>query len=130
MIGSKSRQNPHPRGYLKRKKKKKEAALCVVMSKNVDEDSPPEAVSPSSSDSSEESTSSESEQTDDEDLLCVNISAPTGCDPPPKQFFRFRGKFVAKEFTVHGLDHPSLFCGVIGKYDQTTKKHEVNYQDD
>ena len=89
-----------------------------------EEDSCPELETPSDSDSNDGDT-----DTDDEDDLHGNIGAPTGCDPPPKQFFRFRGKFVAKAFAVDGQDHQSLFCGIIGNYDQTTKKHEVNYED-
>ena len=75
------------------------------------------------------STSSESEETDDEDLLHVHIGAPTGCDPPPKQFFRLRDKYVAKLFAVDGQDHKSLFCGTVGTYNQQKKQHAVNYED-
>lgn len=70
------------------------------------------------------------EDTDDEDVLHGNIGPPVGCDPPPKQWFRLRGKFVAKEFTVTGQEHLSLFCGVVDSYNQTTKKHDVNYEDE
>ena len=91
------------------------------------EDSCPEAIDVETSSSDE--SSSDLDDTDDEDDLHGNIGAPTGCDPPPKQFFRFRGKFVAKTFAVDGQDHQSLFCGVVGNYDQTTKKHQVNYED-
>ena len=58
-----------------------------------------------------------------------NIGAPVGCDPPPKQFFRFRGKFVAKTFAVDDQEFDSLFVGVVGNYIQSTKKHQVNYED-
>ena len=37
-----------------------------------------------------DSSESEEQDTDDEEKLHGNISAPTGCDPPPKRFFRFR----------------------------------------
>ena len=66
---------------------------------------------------------------EDEDDLHYNISYPSGCDPPPKQFFRFHDKFVIKSFDVDDRDHKSLFCGVIDNYDKKPKKHEVNYED-
>ena len=94
-----------------------------------DDDDLPNMVDVSSS-SDEESESESEDNTDDEDILHGNIGPPVGCDPPPKQWFRMRGKFIAKEFEVSGQEYPSLFCGVVGCYDQTTKRHEVLYEDE
>ena len=66
----------------------------------------------------------------DEDLLHGNIGAPVGCDPPPRRSTSFRNKYVAKEFTVDDDEFPSLFIGVVGNYNQTTKKHSVAWEDD
>ena len=68
-------------------------------------------------------------ETDDEELLHGNIGPPVGCDPPPRNQISFRGKFVAKEFQVDDNEYVSLFCGVVGNYNQQTKKHTVEWED-
>ena len=94
-----------------------------------DDDDLPEAVDVNSSSDSESEESEEEDGSDDEDLLHGIIGPPVGCDPPPKQWFRMRGRFVAKEFAVTGQANPSLFCGVVGTYNQTSKKHDVLFED-
>lgn len=66
----------------------------------------------------------------DEELLHGNIGPPVGCDPPPRQQTTFRGRYVAKEFIVETNDYSSLFCGIVGDYDQRTKRHSVEWEDD
>ena len=66
----------------------------------------------------------------DEELLHGNIGEPVGCDPPPRQVISFRGKYVAMEFIVDNNDQPSLFCGIVGSYDQNAKKYTVEWEDD
>ena len=74
--------------------------------------------------------SNEDAASGDGELLHGNIGEPVGCDPPPRKMTSFRGKDVAKEFTVDNSDYSSLFCGIVGNYNQRTKKHSVEWEDD
>ena len=96
------------------------------MAEDEDDQDMPECIdNPDYDDSSsdEESSEDSDNETDDEDQLHGNIGPPVGCDPPPKQWCRLHGKYVAKEFDVAGEDHPSLYCGAVGCYDQAKKKN-------